>query len=215
MSIVAVLTLRGDRFAIGRAVAATRVCRVEFERLVPTGGATIPLFWVIGDGQQSFRDALLASGDENVTVLEVFEDRTLYRAGRDLTAHRFVRVIENSDGALLEATGDADTWKFRLRFPSNRHLSKFHERCREAGLDPRLERLNESDNLEGSPPDDLTGAQRELLELAYEEGYFEIPRGATLVALAEMLGVSDQAVSERMRRGLDTLVERTVASPFE
>jgi len=43
-------------------------------------------------------------------------------------------------------------------------------------------------------------AQQEALSLAFDRGYFEIPRRVTLVELGDEVGVSDQALSERLRR---------------
>jgi predicted DNA binding protein len=56
----------------------------------------------------------------------------------------------------------------------------------------------------------VTGPQREALVLAVERGYYDIPRRCSTAELAAVLGVSDQAVSERLRRGIATLVERTL-----
>ena len=53
---------------------------------------------------------------------------------------------------------------------------------------------------------DLTPAQREILELALDRGYFAIPRETNLMELAEELGISDQAVNERLRRGTAKVV---------
>jgi hypothetical protein len=51
-------------------------------------------------------------------------------------------------------------------------------------------------------PELLTPVQRRTLVVAIEQGYFEIPRQSTLDDLAADLGVSKQAVSERLRRAL-------------
>jgi hypothetical protein len=48
--------------------------------------------------------------------------------------------------------------------------------------------------------DALTEKQREALELAYDEGYFERPRRANQAQLAEGLGISKQAFSRRLAR---------------
>lgn len=58
----------------------------------------------------------------------------------------------------------------------------------------------------------LTDVQRETLLAAHETGYFEVPREATLGDLAEQLGVTDTAASQRLRRGMATLVAATLAS---
>lgn len=54
----------------------------------------------------------------------------------------------------------------------------------------------------------LTPAERETIRRAIEEGYYEVPRGATLGDLATGLGVSDAAVSKTLRRA-----ERKLLSP--
>ena len=48
---------------------------------------------------------------------------------------------------------------------------------------------------------DLTPAQAEAMKVAYEMGYFEVPRGASSEAIAAELGVSKSAFLERLRRG--------------
>ncbi len=53
----------------------------------------------------------------------------------------------------------------------------------------------------------LTTEQFEALTTAAEQGLFEVPREVTLEEPAEQQGVSHQALSERIRRATDTLVE--------
>lgn len=55
-------------------------------------------------------------------------------------------------------------------------------------------------------------AQDNGIKKAYDLGYFEVPRQITLAELSEELGISDQAINERMRRGLSTLVATTFKS---
>jgi predicted DNA binding protein len=52
----------------------------------------------------------------------------------------------------------------------------------------------------------LTPRQRRTLELAVRRGYYDIPRRCTTIELADELGISDQAVTERLRRGIVTFV---------
>jgi hypothetical protein len=56
----------------------------------------------------------------------------------------------------------------------------------------------------------LTGAQREAIRVAADRGYFKVPREVSLKEIAEQLGVSEQAVSQRLRRGLGNLVAGSV-----
>ncbi|WP_336362866.1 helix-turn-helix domain-containing protein [Halalkalicoccus salilacus] len=45
----------------------------------------------------------------------------------------------------------------------------------------------------------LTEPQRRATRLAVRKGYYDIPRGCTTKELADELGISDQAVTERLR----------------
>lgn len=65
-----------------------------------------------------------------------------------------------------------------------------------------------------APGEGLTDAQREALRVAYELGYFEVPRGASLADVADELGVGASALSERLRRAQSHLVETTVATTW-
>jgi hypothetical protein len=46
--------------------------------------------------------------------------------------------------------------------------------------------------------------------VAVEAGYHDIPRTCTTVELADKLGISDQAVTERLRRAIVNLVSNTL-----
>ncbi|MFC4988113.1 helix-turn-helix domain-containing protein [Saliphagus infecundisoli] len=53
---------------------------------------------------------------------------------------------------------------------------------------------------------DLTTGQEEALTMALARGYCDIPRTVDMEELADELGVSHQALSERLRRAHGTLV---------
>ncbi|THE65808.1 DNA-binding protein [Salinadaptatus halalkaliphilus] len=61
--------------------------------------------------------------------------------------------------------------------------------------------------------DGLTDRQREAVRTAYEMGYFEIPRTATLEDVATELGITASSLSERLRRAQTHLVETAVSGP--
>jgi hypothetical protein len=68
---------------------------------------------------------------------------------------------------------------------------------------------------ESEPPGDgLTDNQQEARRTAYELGYFDIPRQASLEAVAAELDISASSVSERLRRAQTRLVEETVATTW-
>jgi hypothetical protein len=68
---------------------------------------------------------------------------------------------------------------------------------------------------ESEPPGNgLTDRQHEALRIAYELGYFEIPRGASLEDIAAELDIAPSSVSERLRRAQTQLIEETVATTW-
>ena len=56
----------------------------------------------------------------------------------------------------------------------------------------------------------VTQPQRETLMRAVQRGYYSIPRQMSTQDLAEDLDISDQAVTERLRRAIVTLTENTL-----
>lgn len=61
----------------------------------------------------------------------------------------------------------------------------------------------------------LTEPQRETLTRAVQGGYYSIPRRMSTKDLAEELGISDQTVTERLRRAIVTIVENTLMAEAE
>jgi predicted DNA binding protein len=56
----------------------------------------------------------------------------------------------------------------------------------------------------------LTDRQREVLEAAIDEGYFDVPRTCTLSELATTLGIDKSTASEIVRRGQARLVKQSL-----
>lgn len=55
----------------------------------------------------------------------------------------------------------------------------------------------------------LTVEERETLRVALEAGYFDVPRAATLVDIAERLDRTDVEVSQQLRREIGTVLRST------
>lgn len=77
----------------------------------------------------------------------------------------------------------------------------------------QLHRLTQDGDSE-PPGDGLTDRQHEALRIAYERGYFDIPRQASLEDVAAELDISPSSVSERLRRAQTQLIEETVATTW-
>jgi len=101
-------------------------------------------------------------------------------------------------------------WIYRGWFADRTTVNRFRAFWQRNG-EFTLRRLVPS--ADGDPKTGLTSAQREALRTAYEMGYFEIPRTASLEEVATELDITASSLSERLRRAQTHLVESTVGSP--
>jgi len=211
VSVIVEFSIRGEDFILGRALQETSGLSVELEKMIPTGDASIPYFWVIGQEKVDFERVLEREIElSEFEVIDELADRWLYRATWDPSVDTFVQTLVEYDVVLQQADGDAESWLFQLRFPDSQQLSEFHTDCREQDIDLTVESLYNPIEPASVEMRDLTESQRSLIERVHDAGYFEVPREVTLVEVAEELDISDQAVNERLRRGLSTLIEATV-----
>ena len=173
------------------------------------------LFWAAGDDVEAFEDAL--AEDPTITSFERITEENgsrLYRVqyAEEVPEVAAYRALVALDGAILHAENDGDGWLVRMRFPTREAIAAFCERCWDADFDLQIRAVY--DQHEGTPERrfGLTAPQYETLLTALHSGYFSIPRGASLQEVADELGVSSQAASERLRRGMKTLVRATLAA---
>ena len=211
MSVIAEFSIPAEDFILGKAIQQTTGLSVEIEKMIPMETDIIPYFWVIGEERSRF-DAVLEREPElsKFEIVDELNDRELYRAEWEPSVDTFVQEIVKYNATLQEAEGNADVWMFQLRFPDSHRLSGFHITCREEDISLTVEGVYSQIKPAASETRDLTEPQLDLVKRAYEEGYFDVPRKTTLTEISEKLGISDQAVNERLRRGLSTLIGSTL-----
>jgi predicted DNA binding protein len=210
MSIFAEFSLPVTAFPPGGRLRAHTGVTVELEEIIPTGSVTHYL-WIRDEEYEPVVDDLRTEPSvESIEILDELDDRALVRIHWKGVEMPILELIEECGGWIAGATGTADGWSITLRFPQKEALSTFYERCRERGIALELLGINETGFRESDAAFGLTGAQREAVLTAVEEGYFDIPRQVTISELAEQLGISDQAVSERLRRGLEKFLTATL-----
>lgn len=73
------------------------------------------------------------------------------------------------------------------------------------GIDVTLRKL-QNYRVQQSPLDSLTDRQQEVLEVAFETGYYDVPRQASTIDLAAELGLDDSTVSEHLQRAEQNLL---------
>lgn len=211
MSVIAEFRVPSGDFELGRILSVEGMSSIELESLVPTGEATVPLFWVHNSTRNSFVENVQRHPAVNTAVsVDEFEDRTLFTLDWDANHDHVFKGINEYDGQLLSAIGTSIAWDFELRFPSHDALSGFREHCEDAQISMETIRVYNPTNPDAGPWYGLTELQREAITLAVERGYYDIPRGCTTKELADELGISDQAVTERLRRAIVALVTYTL-----
>lgn len=184
---------------------------VELERCVPTGSASQEM-WILGDDSGHAVGALEnVPSVESVETLDRLPDRVLVRVHWTRLEFPVVDIAAECDATVVEAVGTAEGWTVAGRFPDEDALATFYEACSRRGIVLDIHDLHgrdhETDDSYGMSP-----VQRETIEAAFEMGYFDVPRRTTIAAIAERLGVSEQAISERLRRGLATYLTETLVS---
>lgn len=73
------------------------------------------------------------------------------------------------------------------------------------GIDVTLRKL-QNYRVQTTPLDSLTDRQQEVLEVAFENGYYDVPRQASTTDLAAELGLDDSTVSEHLQRAEHNLL---------
>ncbi|MBX0288363.1 helix-turn-helix domain-containing protein [Haloarcula salinisoli] len=183
----------------------------ESERIILSGDdAVMPLLWA----RNATREPLEAAIDEdptvnNVNLLADFGDELLYRMDWIDQVQLLLHMLTNSEATILDAHGRREGWRVRVMFPDRSHLSETHEFCKAHGMEFTIESIRQMD---GQPSGrfGLTEDQYLALITAVEEGYYDVPQQRTLEELAEEFEISHQALSERLRRGTESLVEDTL-----
>lgn len=208
MSVIVEFEVPASDFELGRILSVRGDSSIELEKLVPLGEATVPLFWIHNSTRSAFLDAVRDQPTvTGAAEVDVFEDRALFTLDWNAEQDRLIGAIADNGGQILNAIGTADTWKIEARFPTRADLSAFAERYEGEGIRIELDRIYNPSTGDTGPWFGLTEPQREAIILATRMGYYDIPRECSTQEVAEELGISDQAVTERLRRAIATLVE--------
>lgn len=107
-------------------------------------------------------------------------------------------LLQVQDGSLL----------YSVTIPDRSVLAPLIQGLRESNASVSVTRILTAGEEDQRAPD-ITEKQREAFLIAVERGYYERPRGATLEDIAEELGITSSAVSQRL-----TAVKRRLARKY-
>lgn len=216
MAIEASFTVDRIEFPLNAVFEEFPDATIELDRVVPTDDAVVPYFWIYAEDVDELSADL--SGDKGVDrfkIIDELDDQLFVRIDWNLDHESVLTALTNTDVTLLSGIGKTENWTFEVRTADQERLSEFRSYCHDNGIPVRLTQLHALAPLESDREYDLTEGQVTALVLAYSRGYFDSPRGATQDDLADELGITRQAVSSRLQRGLRRLVASTVVAPDE
>jgi len=205
MTVVLEAAIDAKAFELGRLCSDIAKMTCELERAVPVGGQVFSLVRVFDrDGDAFERAAASNQHVRGLEMLEAHDGAALYSIEWDDERDAFIEAIRATDGHVLEGRcRDAETWQFELLFPDRDCLSAFHDRLLQVGTTFEVRSIG--DPVRSGSGDALSEAQREALVRAIERGYYDIPRQVSASELADEFDISDQAISERLRRAIAAL----------
>lgn len=149
---------------------------------------------------ESFRVAI-DNGIRRIYALELDIDRPILS---EVAAELGINVL-----SAWSRPGEGG-WTFELEVPDRQALVDLRQFWEKEDVPFDLRRLFTQEPTSPETSYGLSEVQRETLLTAYESGYFEVPRGISQRELAEVLGASPTAVSQRVRRAITTLIDNTL-----
>ena len=216
MSVIAHLRIPSGSFELGRIMELDSDTTVELESMVPLGERAIPLFSVFDHDSTLFEDTVRDHPSvERLEEMSRHDDQIVYALDWNVGRDVFFVGIQDVNAHILSAKGTSETWEFELRFPDHEALSTFQEHCSNAHIPLEVGRIYNPTKPGSGPWYGLTSAQKDTLVRAVKGGYYSLPRGISTDDLANEFDISDQAVTERLRRAISTLVENTLIAQAE
>ena len=212
MTTITRATIPADQFALHDTLKSVSGAEFDIVRLVADRqDRVMPFLWATADDPDELTEALKADpSTENVEVLADIDGEYLFRLEWTTHIRVILHVIVEEEGTILEGTGKDGQWRFRILFPAHDSVSSTYEFCEEYGVDMDLEQISQLTDSFRRGQFGLTESQYETIAQAYDGGYYSVPRRMNLEELADELDVSHQALSERLRRGHETLIENAL-----
>lgn len=213
MTTVASLRLPADGFLLESAFRALPDAEFEVTPVVAHGGDTASLLHAIGVDESAARAAL---GDDPSVERRESVARTspgaLFRMRWAPRRRRLLESFTESGGTVLSLFGSDAEWHLRTLFPDRELLSQVYRRLEANDVAVRVDRVSELESTDRYGRYGLSDRQYTTLVTGFRQGYYGVPRDVGTSELAADLGITHQALSERLRRAHGTLVEHALLS---
>jgi predicted DNA binding protein len=151
------------------------------------------------------------AGVTDIRLVDSVEDQYLMRAEWEQAYFGVLSALAKANVVVLSGIGTEDEWRFEVRGESQETMAEFREDCQKNDIPIDITAVHAMLPIKGEGYE-LTETQREALVLAYERGYFDTPREASLEEIADELGITQQSLSSRLRRGHRRLIGATLVN---
>ena len=211
MTTIAEFTIPAEEFALRDTLEQYPDIRLEADRVVAHDTSHVtPFIWAAGKKPDELLPALKAdSSVDDIELLGEFEDECLYRLEWTGNAHVIGYMVLEENATVQRANAGNGRWNLRVLFPERSGLSRTAEYAKEHEFTLNIERIYDVDAIR-RVRFNLSEEQHETLTEAAERGYYSVPRKIDQTELADLLGVSHQALSERIRRGTLNLINNAL-----
>lgn len=210
MATVMEFTSPAAEFPLGTVFENLPDVSVELERLIPHDTLIIPYFWVRGAEAADIEASFEAhEGVTDIELIDSVEHEYLMRVEWEREYVGVLNALAETNLVVLSGIGTATGWDFEVRGESQDEVSEFRSYCQGHDIPIDITAVHSLLPIQGEGYE-LTDTQREALMLAFERGYFDSPRTATLQEIAEELGITQQSLSSRLRRGHRRLIAATL-----
>lgn len=210
MATVMEFTSPPDEFPLGSVFKNLPGVTIELERLIPHETLIIPYFWVYDAETDDIEGAFEPHpGVSNIRLVDSVEENYLMRAEWEPAYFGVLSALAKANVVVLSGIGSKTDWRFEVRGESREAIADFREHCQENEVAINITAIHAMLPIQGDGFE-LTETQREALVLAYERGYFDTPRTSSLEEIASELGITQQSLSSRIRRGHRRLIGATL-----
>lgn len=200
-----------DKTCLFDQLVAGTDCRIQLDGLVPQSGDTTIVFVRVTNGTaeevvtraEQLRcietSRLIANNDDPLVELQI-------------NGSFIGTVLANSEYVLADLQVTTEETTLTIEVPhaadTRQAVSLIESQFETAQLRSK-QQANRSDGTSTPLPGDilntLTGRQREVVEIAYRAGYFDLPRRANGAEVAELFGFSDTAFHNHIREAQSKL----------
>ncbi|WP_049927970.1 helix-turn-helix domain-containing protein [Halopiger goleimassiliensis] len=160
-------------------------------------------------------DDSVVSDDHEMVPVQSNEREAVYRFERETSSNCACEVVEETGTPVTSVRAQDGALLLSFRTLELEDIAEIVDQLRDRFDGVLVEDLTQDhEEASGDPVivdrDVLTDRQQEILETAYEMGYFEYPKGANATDVAEELGVARSTFTEHLAAAQTKLMESIV-----